>query len=79
MGPILSITFGAAVLKKRIVMRGLRNEVIGVVISWVVGYVCGMAMYGISGTEFDPGAAILDRGRGMLLLSSIVKTPVDNS
>lgn len=64
MGPILSLTFGTAVLKSSIIMRGLRNEVIGVVISVIVGLVCGFCLYGISGTDFIPGDEILNRGKG---------------
>lgn len=65
MGPILSLTFGIAVLKKSIVSRSMRNEVIGVVISVLVGFVCGFAQWGISGNQFNPGDEMLNRGRGV--------------
>jgi uncharacterized membrane protein len=64
MGPILSLTFGAAVLKESIIKRGLRNEVIGVAIRTIVGLICGFTLYGISGTDFAPGDEMLNRGRG---------------
>lgn len=64
MGPILSLTFGTATLKRRTVWRGVRNEVIGVAISVVVGLVCGFVLYGISGNDFEPGNEMLSRGRG---------------
>ena len=63
MGPILSLTFGMAVIKKRIVWRGLRNEVIGVVIAFIVGIISGFALYGISGSDFEPGDEMLNRGK----------------
>lgn len=68
MGPILSLTFGTAVLKTNIVWKGIRNEVIGVVISILVGLVCGFTLYGISGKDFNPGDEMLNRGRGAYVL-----------
>eukprot|EP01037_Dinobryon_pediforme_P046891 gene46891-60529_t len=37
MGPILSITFGLAVEEWSVIRRGLRNEVVGVLISFFTG------------------------------------------
>ena len=52
MGPILSMTYGLAVMKKNIVLRGMRNEVVGVLISLMVGFAIGLASSRIYGSEY---------------------------
>lgn len=42
MGPILSITFGLATNDMSIISRGVKNEVIGVIICFVVGTIMGL-------------------------------------
>jgi hypothetical protein len=49
MGPILSMTYGFAVSKYGIIIRGIRNETVGVFISLFVGFfmgVCAANVYG---------------------------------
>jgi uncharacterized hydrophobic protein (TIGR00271 family) len=43
MGPILSITFGLAVRDLNTIRKGLRNEIIGIILSFVTGLLIGTA------------------------------------
>jgi len=54
MGPILCVTFGAAIQKREMVTRGIRNEAYGMLICVVVGMIAGVAIgpfYGPGGFE----------------------------
>jgi uncharacterized membrane protein len=42
MGPILSITFGLATQDRDVILKGIRNEIIGIVLSFVVGLSIGV-------------------------------------
>jgi uncharacterized hydrophobic protein (TIGR00271 family) len=46
LGPILSITFGLAIWSRPIMCRGIRNECIGVIISFVIGMLMGFISAG---------------------------------
>jgi uncharacterized membrane protein len=70
MGPILSITFGLAVAKWGIVKRGLRNEFVGVIITFFVGVVFGLCAYPVYGAELR-SEEMLSRGRGEIDLTLI--------
>ena len=52
MGPILSITFGLSTLKWDIVKRGLRNELLGVLITFCVGVLVGGCAFPYYGAHF---------------------------
>lgn len=69
MGPILSITFGLAVANGGIVQRGLRNELVGVLITFVVGIIFGLCAYPVYGADIR-SEEMLSRGRGQLPLVS---------
>lgn len=65
MGPILSMTFGLATMKMNIVMRGFRNEMIGIVVSLVVGFTMGL----IASQIYDPdfrSSEMMSRGTGAM-------------
>ena len=52
MGPILSMTYGFAVSKHDIIIRGIRNETVGVFISLLVGFVLGVCAANIYGHDY---------------------------
>lgn len=71
MGPILSITFGCAVHDFEYIQRGMRNEIIGILISLVTGFVIGIA----GGFIYDPSyrsSEMVGRGQGINLVGGFV-------
>ena len=71
MGPILSMTYGLAVMKKHIVIRGIRNEVVGVLISLSVGFIMGLVSSHVYGPNYRSGE-MKSRGQDTGLLLGIV-------
>ena len=67
MGPILSITYGLAVMKMNIVKRGIRNEIVGILISLLVGLIMGACAANV----YDEGYMsdeMKSRGKGSISL-----------
>jgi hypothetical protein len=68
MGPILSICFGIARKDDAIVLRGLRNEAWGIVVSFTIGIVTGIIAviyYNVYNMDLD-SSQVTSRGEGML-------------
>lgn len=63
MGPILSITFGLAIQQRESVYRGLRNEMVGIVISFVTGLMIGVIATGIYAPHYRSNEMV-ERGEG---------------
>ena len=63
MGPILSMTFGLATNKYDIVRRGLRNELYGVAISFIVGISMGLCASQLYGPNYE-SEEMISRGKG---------------
>lgn len=63
MGPILSITFGLAVEEWSVIRRGLRNEVVGILISFFTGLTIGLISSGLYSPEYRSNEMV-ERGEG---------------
>lgn len=63
MGPILSITFGLAVEEWSVIRRGLRNEVVGILISFLTGLTIGLISSGLYSPEYRSNEMV-ERGEG---------------
>lgn len=63
MGPILSITFGLAVKEWSVIRRGLRNEVVGILISFFTGLTIGLISSGLYSPEYRSNEMV-ERGEG---------------
>lgn len=75
MGPILSITYGWAVMKKSIVLRGLRNEIVGIVISFLTGFIMGLASSMIYGPSYR-SVEMMNRGKlSGILIGLVIAAP----
>lgn len=75
MGPILSMTYGCAVMKSNIISRGLRNEIVGVLISLAVGFVMGVASAHIYGHEYRSEQMITRGQMSGLLMGIVIAAP----
>jgi glucan phosphoethanolaminetransferase (alkaline phosphatase superfamily) len=68
MGPILSMTFGLATMQMNIVLRGFRNEIIGILVSLLVGFLMGL----IASQIYDPdfrSHEMMSRGTGEICMN----------
>eukprot|EP01129_Flabellula_baltica_P016370 TRINITY_DN8687_c0_g1_i1.p1 TRINITY_DN8687_c0_g1~~TRINITY_DN8687_c0_g1_i1.p1 ORF type:complete len:360 (-),score=66.97 TRINITY_DN8687_c0_g1_i1:28-1086(-) len=72
MGPILGLTFGTIIQDKMMVIKSIRNEIIGVFLTFVIGMVMGVSYgFGIEDGKWG-GAEIEGRGLAANLIPSIV-------
>jgi uncharacterized membrane protein len=75
MGPILSMTYGLAVMKYDIVVRGMRNEIVGVFISLIVGFLMGLSSCQIYGSGYR-SSEMMSRGQySGLLVGLLIAAP----
>jgi uncharacterized hydrophobic protein (TIGR00271 family) len=73
MGPILAMTFGTLIGKFDISMRGLRNELYGTLLTWIVGFLVGVStalVYLALGLVFEITNEMYLRGNWLNLFSS---------
>ena len=72
MGPILSMTYGVSVHKTDIILRGMRNEIVGVLISLLVGLVMGIVSAFVYGSDFRSHEMISRGNISGLLLGLVI-------
>lgn len=70
MGPILGVTFGTIVQDKRLLQKGVRNEMVGLLVTFIVGIIVALCTLGADLDKF-PTEEMELRGNGEGLVAGL--------